>query len=294
MSEKSKIMSELVTIDKFKIAIEKRGDSIGESLKINGVSKERFVVGLYNAYEKTPNLSKCSQESVMGSIITCAELGLIPNTHEQLCFLIPYKRGNSGYECQFQLGYQGHLEIMHRNPNISHVWTDIVYDGDEFEEVRGAEPTLKHRPKTDRGSENPKATAVYACAKLKDGQVIFVVLYESDIEKFKKISQSASSNYSPWNSDKDPRKWMWRKTAIKQLAKELPKTPEMTKALYVDDVMETGGSIIATDEGEAQVIENEGMLSAAKKEEREKTASDTKESFKKGSQQNTELNHPKE
>ena len=55
----------------------------------------------------------------------------------------------------------------------------------------------------------------------------------------KKFSKSANGQYgdkySPWNPDNDPELNMWRKTAIKQIAKILPKNEEIYKALDTDN-----------------------------------------------------------
>ena len=69
--------------------------------------------------------------------------------------------------------------------------------------------------------------------------------------KIKKLSQAAGSKYSPWNSGNDPELWMWQKTAWKQLAKMLPTSEKLDRAVYLDNVSERGGYI----EDEGTVIE---------------------------------------
>lgn len=62
---------------------------------------------------------------------------------------------------------------------------------------------------------------------------------KDEVLAFKKFSKSASGQYgdkySPWNPENDPELNMWRKTAIKQIAKILPKNEEIYKALDNDN-----------------------------------------------------------
>lgn len=84
----------------------------------------------------------------------------------------------------------------------------------------------------DRG----EAIGAYAIAILPDGKRLCKVMSKSDIEKIKVMSKGAKSEYSPWNATaSDPEKWMWKKTAVKQLAKLLPKTEELNQAIALDN-----------------------------------------------------------
>lgn len=66
-----------------------------------------------------------------------------------------------------------------------------------------------------------------------------------EVLKFKKFSKSAGSDSSPWNPENDPELNMWRKTAIKQIAKNLPLTEAVNKAIADDN---TDGDINAYNE----------------------------------------------
>ena len=77
--------------------------------------------------------------------------------------------------------------------------------------------------------------------------------------KFKEMSQGAASTYSPWNQKNDPELWMWKKTAIRQLFKSLPKTSAMQKALAIDSQGEMGANLQATEDGTYEIIESEAQ-----------------------------------
>lgn len=265
--------TELSQIKSFEITLQKYASNIIDLLQDRGVTPKEFMVITTNAIKKNPKLLDCDRATLFGAILTAAELGLPPNTPSQLSYIIPYKRkykdGNiwrEVMEAQFQIGYQGHLELMYRNPNVQDVETDVVYEKDEFQVVKGEDKKIIHIPYT--GVDRGKRVATYAIVYLKGAtKPKFVVLRDYEIEKFKKISQSAAYDSSPWkDEDKDPMGWMWRKTAIKQIAKEIPKTKSMDRALQVDNAMETGGKLIITEEGKAEVIENETFKIEQKKE----------------------------
>jgi hypothetical protein len=58
---------------------------------------------------------------------------------------------------------------------------------------------------------------------------------KDEVLAFKEFSKSKASEYSPWNPKNDPELNMWRKTAIKQVAKLMPKSEEIFKAIENDN-----------------------------------------------------------
>lgn len=234
-------------------------------LAAHNMSELEFMVTALNAIKKTPNLLEADRKTLFGAILMSAELGLPPNTPMQLSFILPYKRktkdekGNWGSvtEAQFQIGYQGWVEIMLRNPKIESIDSGNVFSNEKWYFNKGLREPFSHEPKPpkDRG----EYVGSYAIAWMTTGKkpkVIF--LYKEEIEEFKKISQGAASDYSPWNSvDKDPQKWMYRKTVLKQLSKELPKTRDIAKAYIQDTIVELGGTQRIDESGAVEFIESD-------------------------------------
>ena len=58
---------------------------------------------------------------------------------------------------------------------------------------------------------------------------------KDEVLEFRKFSKSGTSEYSPWNPKNDPELNMWRKTIIKQIAKNLSLTEEAYKAIASDN-----------------------------------------------------------
>lgn len=189
----------------------------------------RFVSSMKMCFATNPKLSKCSSDSLRNVFLNCAEWGLYPSHVTGECYVIPYKD-----EATFQLGYQGMIALAYR-AGVKYIDAQVVYENDVFDYEYGANKTLKHVPdkfSDDRG--DPKGA--YAIATLESGITTFEILGKADIFKHRAKSQSwkSSQKYSPWNPDNDPQLIMWKKTALKQLFKMLPKTPEIRGAVNAD------------------------------------------------------------
>lgn len=235
----------LTQIDIFHGNLKKYESDLKALLSIHKLSPEKFITMTLNAVKRTPKLLECDPKTLFGSIMVAAELGLEPNTVMGYAHILPYKRKfkegaqwKEVLEAQFQIGYPGWLEIMYRNPKIESIDTGVIYENEEWTFDKGKREPFSHTPlpPSKRGAN---WVAIFAIAWLKDSsKPKVIVLYKEDIDQIRKLSQGANSDYSPWNSsDKDPFLWMPRKTGIKQLVKELPKTKEIDTVYHLDNVV---------------------------------------------------------
>lgn len=192
-----------------------------------------------NAIRLNPKLARCTAVSFLGSLMQAAQLGLEPNTTQGHCYLIPYwnkhaNGGNGAYECQFQMGYKGMVELALRSGKVTDIWTDVVHEGDVYKMTRGTDPKLIHEP-VDECEEN-EIIAAYACADLiNSDRVKFERLSRKKIDE--RRSRSRAANDGPWITDYEA---MAKKTAIRALYPTLPKTPEMALAAAIDEAPEYG------------------------------------------------------
>lgn len=186
----------------------------------------KFMSAVVRSVQTIPQLLECSKDSLMTAFMTCAEFELYPSNASGEAYVIPYKG-----KAQFQLGYQGIVTLAYR-AGVEALTSNIVYEKDQFEYEEGLEPKLVHKPYLDGDRGKPRL--VYAIGQV-NGQKVFKVLVAGDVMKFKNLSQTKGSQYSPWNSGNDPELWMWRKTCIKQLGKLLPKNDAMQRAIAKDN-----------------------------------------------------------
>jgi len=174
---------------------------------------------------QTPALARCTPESFLGALLTASQLGLEPGPTGE-AYLVPF-----GNVCTFVPGYRGLIKLARNSGQLRDIWAEVVYSNDDFEYTLGLHRDMTHKPaKGERG----KPTHVYAAAELTDGGKPFVVMTVADVEEIR--SRSKASRSGPWVTD-----WsaMAKKTAVKQLAKWLPLSAEISAAVSLDGSVRT-------------------------------------------------------
>ena len=208
------------------------------------ITVERMMRIAMTAVTMNPKLAICSQSSFFGSLLTAAQLGLEVNTPLGQAYLIPYD-SKSGVKCQFQIGYQGILDLAYRTGKYKRVKAVVVHTGDDFRYTQGINPILEHSP---QGTGEP--THVYALYELLNGGYDFEVwTWERVINHGKTYSKSF--NNGPWKTNPEE---MAKKTVLKSVLKYAPKAVELADAITVDEgvinkkfIVEDGNNEIIND-----------------------------------------------
>ena len=197
---------------------------------------ERMMRLMANAIRTTPKLGECDPMSLLGGLMTCAGLGLEPNTIMGHAYLIPFKNNRKNItEVQLVVGYKGLIDLARRSGHITSISANIHYSDDEvWEYEEGTEARLRHIPGAQEGDKRH----AYAIAKFRDGGHAYVVLPWAKVMKIRDGSQGwqtavkfGATDRNPWKSHEDE---MAKKTAIRALAKYLPLSVEFRDALTVD------------------------------------------------------------
>ncbi len=199
---------------------------------------------------KNPTLAECSQESFLGAIIQCSQLGLEPGGHLGHSYLVPFNnKKNNIKECQFVIGYKGLLALANQSPKTDHAIAHCVYDCDEFDYQYGSNPFITHKPnQIDIGKRGKSLTHAYAICFLKEStRPIFIVLSLEDIEAHR--NNSKSKDYGPW---KEHYAAMAKKSAIRDLFKFMPSSIELQTAIGLDEAAER------EEQNNSSVIDAEG------------------------------------
>ena len=182
---------------------------------------ERFTRICLTAMRQTPRLSQCEPASILGAMMTCAQLNLEPNTPQGLAYLIPY-----GRECQFQVGYKGLMQLMYRSGAIASFNADVVYRQEVeqglFEYESGISPRISHKidllnPEARTGKPED-VIAAYAAVVLKTGEPIVRLVTKMEIDQARALNRGSSPAW------RDHYAAMAIKTAIKRLSAWLPVT----------------------------------------------------------------------
>ena len=220
--------------------IEQSAKELGKALPEH-MRPERLVRIALTNIRLNPKLSECTPASFLGALFTAAQLGIEPVGGR--AYLLPFnnrrKVGNewkSFKEVQFIMGYKGVAELFYRHEKSVMLSWSAVKEGDDFGYEYGTNEFLRHVPaKTKRG----KTVGYWALAKLAGGGSPFLYMsIEECMDHAKRHSKSFDKkeekfdDNSPWITEPDS---MCLKTVFIQLAKTLPLSVEVQRALGADE-----------------------------------------------------------
>ena len=154
----------------------------------------------------------------MRCLLDLSSLGIEPDGRR--AHLIPY-----GNECTLIIDYKGLVELIRRSGDVTGIRAETVCEHDEFDWING-EITHKVDWRRPRG----QVQAVYAEAKMKDGDIQTAVMTVEEVEAIRQ--RSRAGNNGPWKTD-----WseMAKKTVVRRLSKMLPLSPEAQDNISKDD-----------------------------------------------------------
>lgn len=202
------------------------------------VTPERMVKVALSATARTPFLLKCTPVSIVKAVMQGAELGLEAGGLLGEGYIVPFRNHKTGeYEAQFIPGYRGFIKLARNSGQILSIEAHVVHKDDQFEVEFGLHPKLVHRPAMKPAPG--EVVCAYAIAHLKDGSHQVEVMTITQLEAIR--SRSKASDSGPWVTDTEE---MFRKTVVRRLAKYLPLSPELHRALEVDAEADTAGHVI--------------------------------------------------
>lgn len=211
--------------------INRQRDEIARALPKH-MDPDRLARIALTTMKQTPALLECSQNSLLGALMLCAQTGLEPGPLGHV-YLIP-RRIKGRMECQWMLGYKGIIELARRSGQLTSIEAREVCENDEFVYSYGLDEELVHRPYM--GGDRGPVVAVWGLAKFTDGGHYFVVLSRADIDAAMARSDSAKKGFGPWITDYAA---MARKTAIRRMTPYLPLSPEQANVMAYDETVNT-------------------------------------------------------
>jgi recombination protein RecT len=221
---------------------------------------DRMARIVLTAIRVNQKLAECTQASFLGCVLSCAVLGLEPNTPLGLAYLIPRKNNKNGgkIECTLQLGYQGMVDLAGRAG--ANVYAYAVRKGDDFRYQLGSDPKIWHVPSEDEMREAQPITHAYSVAVAADGRKNFTVLTLAQIEA--RRQRSAAANEGPWITDFEA---MCCKTAVRAHFRWMPKQTEkgsiLAQGVALEEAPENGTPLLAAmDPAVTEAMEKHGVL----------------------------------
>jgi len=236
---KTEVGRPMTKIGEFRSVLEQMKPQIRLALPRH-LDPDRMLRIVLTTVQRTPKLLECTRESLLGCIVSCAQLGLEPDGLLGHAYLIPFFNGRQNRtECQLIVGYKGLRKLAMQSGEVSSISARVVHAKDEFEYEYGLNEKLKHIPSDD--ADPGPVTYAYAIFRLKDGGHHFDVLTVREINRIRDNSQGYRRNpsASPWTGFYDE---MAKKTAFRRASKMAPASIEdkTLRAHALDDAAEAG------------------------------------------------------
>lgn len=204
-----------------------------------GTEAAQLVRDALTCIQQTPKLADCTPQTVLGALMTCAQLGLRPGVSGLgHAWVLPYWDSKSRTNvAQLIIGYKGFVDLAYRSGQIATVIARTVYAQDTFDVEYGIDEKLIHKPAMSGDRSTP--VAHYAIVKLANGGRSFWVMTEDEMQAWKRKyapKNKAGNTVGPWVSDYEA---MARKTCLLRLAAWMPKSTDLSVAIQVDNGVRT-------------------------------------------------------
>lgn len=221
-------------IDTFRDLLDKLKPQLQMALPKH-VDINRMIRICLTTLQRNAALLDCTQESVLGCLFQCAQLGLEPDGLLGHAYLIPFNdTKNKRKVCTLVVGYKGLLKLARQSNEITSISARVVYSKDDFEYEFGLEDKLSHKPTHD---EDPGVmTYAYAIFRYKGGGYHFDVMSKTEIDGIR--ARSKTGDNGPWVTDYDE---MAKKTVLRRASKMAPASIEdLARAIAIDSRSEGG------------------------------------------------------
>lgn len=196
----------------------------------------RFAAELMDVYKSNPKLQQCPPASVTSAGLIANTIGLSLNGSLGLAFLVPYKKGDIEYRCQFQIGYKGLMQLALASDAYSRVNVSDVKEGELTSRDRLTGEFDFDWEMDEIAREKLKTIGYVAFFRLNNGfEKMLYMTNEQLYAHAKKFSKSFSGKYpkkSLWYTDFES---MAKKTVLKLLLSKFgPVSPKLSMAIRDD------------------------------------------------------------
>lgn len=208
------------------------------------IPADKFVRTVQTAITLNPDLAEADKQSVLGACMRAASDGLIPDGREGAIVVYNAKQKDGSYKktAQWLCMVAGFIKRARNTGEISILNAFVVHKNDKFTIKLGLQMDLQHEP----NFEDPGAAiGAYAVVKYKDETVDFEFMSRKQIEAIQ--SRSRAKDFGPWKTDAEE---MWRKTALRRLAKRLPMSSDLHNVIASVDELYDFDNTIDNETGE--------------------------------------------
>jgi recombination protein RecT len=214
---------------------------------VGAENANRYILSVITAVSASPELQKCTPQSIMRSAARAATLGLSCDPSVAQAYLVPYKG-----EASFQTGWRGIRDMAYASGNVAHINVDALYEGQTW-----VQDQMTGKAHIEGMMKSHKPIGYFAYIKFLNGRENFLYMTMEEIDAHKqKYSQGWNSKFSAWTTAFDK---MAKKTVLKQL---LSQWATLTPLLMqVDSIEGSVDSLEEMPEPELVTVSNplEGM-----------------------------------
>lgn len=198
-------------------------------------AKKMFAICL-SQVNRNPRLAECTRESLTSCISQTMAFGLLPGAFKE-CAFVPRRNKQGKWEANWQPQYQGLIKLAYNSGVLANIRAEVVWSADQFSMKKGLVQDLDHVPFTGDIKDRGTRVGVYCVWKTTlSNEPDFIYLDARFVNTTKARAPGAKMGDSPWNSSNpDDVDWMWKKTAVIQALKLLPKSDKMAHALDLDE-----------------------------------------------------------
>lgn len=215
----------------------------------------QFVRDALTCIQTIKNLDRCEPRSLLGSLMTCAQLGLRPAVLGHAWPLPFWDRGLRGYKAQLIIGYQGYTHLAYESGKVAVVKASTVYEEDFFEWDEGSnEPPEHRRPKLGR----PRGDVIgyYSVVQTVMGGTLVHVMDVPEMRQFRDAfaprgkpdpETGVGKILGPWASEPGEANFdgMAKKTTLRYALKTAPKSAQLARAESVDGTVRIDTSVVS-------------------------------------------------
>lgn len=191
------------------------------------MNSEAFIRAVLSEVGKSPDLQAADPVTLLGGVMLAAQLRLEIGSGLGEFYLTPRK--DKGKQiCLPIIGFQGFVKLALRSEFVINVQAFIVREGDEFSYGANAERGMYYEWKPRDFEDSRPMIGVVATAGMRGGGQTWVYLTKEQVEK----RRPSYWQSTPWRDHHDE---MSKKTAVRALAKYLPKSTDLGRAIEADE-----------------------------------------------------------
>ena len=225
---------------------------------------ERFLALAKTDLRNNPRVASCEIKSLCGAIVQAGQFGLEIGGIQGHAYLTPKKTKDKITQqyidsCQLIIGYKGMISLGVRSGKLLSLEVQKVCKNDYFKRRHGDNKGLEHEPndKEERGD----IIGYYAYAHLVNHDKAFEYMSMKEIDELKKEAGVLLTDpRSPWVKFPEA---MCKKTVIRQLFKFQSLSPELDKAIGLDEMADAGVQSEALSKIGADFVKNDENMTEA-------------------------------